>query len=161
MAISASEARKRLYTLVQQVNDDSEPIEIVSKHGNAVLMSADEYRSWVETDYLLRSPVNATRLTQSIADVEAGSNLRSFADMDEAMTAAGAEIVGREADAATGPAKTPAPPAKAAPAARKAAAKKTTKKSFTGTGRIRRGGGGTTTRTTSPAAPQQRSRNEA
>ena len=31
MAMSASEARKRLFPLIEQVNDDQEPIEIVSK----------------------------------------------------------------------------------------------------------------------------------
>ena len=72
MAMSASEARKRLFPLIEQVNDDQEPVEIVSKSGVAYLVSADQWRSLVETAHLLRSPANAQRLLRSIADAEAG-----------------------------------------------------------------------------------------
>jgi antitoxin YefM len=67
MAISASEARQRLFPLLQQVNSDHEPVRITSKSGDAVLMSADDYDSWQETVYLLRSPENARRLMESVA----------------------------------------------------------------------------------------------
>lgn len=43
MSITASEARKALLPLIKKVNDDHEAIEIVSKHGNAVLVSAEDY----------------------------------------------------------------------------------------------------------------------
>lgn len=56
MAISASEARQRLFPLLEQVNTDHEPVRITSKAGDAVLMSAADYDSWQETVYLLRSP---------------------------------------------------------------------------------------------------------
>ena len=72
MALSASEARKRLFPLIEQVNDDQEPVEIVSKAGTAYLVAADQWRSLMETAYLLRSPANAERLLRSIADAEAG-----------------------------------------------------------------------------------------
>ncbi len=62
MAITASEARRLLFPLIEKVNDDRAPIEITSKRGNAVLMSADEYAAWQETAYLFRSPANARRL---------------------------------------------------------------------------------------------------
>lgn len=62
MSISASEARKTLFPLIQRVNADRDAVEIVSRNGNAVLMSADEYASWRETAYLFRSPENARRL---------------------------------------------------------------------------------------------------
>jgi antitoxin YefM len=67
MAISASEARQRLFPLLEQVNTDHEPVRITSKGGDAVLMSADDYDSWQETVYLLRSPENARRLMQAVA----------------------------------------------------------------------------------------------
>ena len=41
MSITASDARKALFPLIKKVNDDHEAIEIVSKHGNAVLVSAE------------------------------------------------------------------------------------------------------------------------
>lgn len=70
VAISASEARRRLYPLIEQVNDDHEPVEIVSSKGSAVLMSKDDFDSWRETDYLFRSPVNARRLLRAYEDSE-------------------------------------------------------------------------------------------
>ncbi|MGH3838756.1 MAG: type II toxin-antitoxin system Phd/YefM family antitoxin, partial [Pseudonocardiaceae bacterium] len=51
--MSASEARKRLFPLIEQVNDDQEPVEIVSKAGTAYLVSADQWRSLMETAHLL------------------------------------------------------------------------------------------------------------
>jgi antitoxin YefM len=62
MSITASEARKALFLLIKKVNDDHDAIEIVSKHGNAVLVSADDYAALREGAYLLRSPANARRL---------------------------------------------------------------------------------------------------
>jgi antitoxin YefM len=67
VSISASEARQRLFPLLEQVNTDHEPVRIPSKAGDAVLMSADDYDSWQETVYLLRSPENARRLMEAVA----------------------------------------------------------------------------------------------
>jgi len=72
VAITASEARKRLFPLIEQVNADQEPVEILSKGGTAFLVSEAQFRSMSETTYLLRSPVNAARLLGSIAEVAAG-----------------------------------------------------------------------------------------
>jgi antitoxin YefM len=66
VTISASEARSRLYPLIQQVNNDHVPVRISSKGGDAVLMSADDFDSWQETIYLLRSPANARRLMEAV-----------------------------------------------------------------------------------------------
>jgi antitoxin YefM len=66
---AASEARKRLFPLIKQVNDDRAPVEIVSNHGRAYLVAADDYESMEETDYLLRSPANATRLMAAAEEV--------------------------------------------------------------------------------------------
>ena len=73
MAISASEARRRLYPLIDQVNDDHEPVEIVKADGtSAVLVSKDDFDSWRETAYLLRSPRNARRLLAAHQRADAG-----------------------------------------------------------------------------------------
>ncbi len=69
MAITASEARKRLFPLIKQVNDDRAPVEIISNHGRAYLVAADDYESMEETDYLMRSPANATRLMAAAEEV--------------------------------------------------------------------------------------------
>lgn len=73
MAISASEARKTLFPLIERINNDYEAVEIVSKKGNAFLVPADEWRSIQETLYLLRSPANAARLRESLAEAEKGN----------------------------------------------------------------------------------------
>lgn len=70
--LPASEARKNLFPLIEEVNNDRTTIRITSKRGNAVLMSEDDYNSWQETIYLLRSPANAAWLGASIAQAEAG-----------------------------------------------------------------------------------------
>jgi antitoxin YefM len=72
VAISASEARSRLFPLIQQVNDDHMPVRISSRGGDVVLMSAQDFDSWQETIYLLRSPVNARRLMEAVARDKAG-----------------------------------------------------------------------------------------
>ena len=72
MAITASEARKNLFPLIEQVNDDRQPIEITSKRGDAVLISRADYEALTETAWLLRAPANATRLFESLAQAHAG-----------------------------------------------------------------------------------------
>ena len=72
MAITASEARSRLFPLIQQVNDDHVPVRIKSKGGDAVLMSAEDFDSWQETIHLLRSPANAQRLMEAVARDKSG-----------------------------------------------------------------------------------------
>lgn len=67
MTISASEARQRLFPLIEEVNNDHTVKRITSKAGDAVLMSAQDYDSWQETVYLLRSPANAARLMAAVA----------------------------------------------------------------------------------------------
>jgi antitoxin YefM len=66
MAITASEARKNLFPLIEQVNDDRTPVEITSRRGDAVLMSRADYDALEETAHLLRSPANARRLLESL-----------------------------------------------------------------------------------------------
>lgn len=72
MAITASEARKNLFPLIEQVNQDRTPIEITSKRGDAVLMAVADYRALEETAYLLRSPANVRRLVESLDQSRSG-----------------------------------------------------------------------------------------
>jgi len=71
-AISATEARKALFGLIRQVNDDHTAVEVVSKHGNAVIISKADYDAMAETTYLLRNPANAERLLASIERARRG-----------------------------------------------------------------------------------------
>lgn len=72
MAITASEARKNLFPLIEQVNDDHTAVEITSKRGSAVLMSRADYDALQETAYLLRAPANARRLLESLDQARKG-----------------------------------------------------------------------------------------
>jgi antitoxin YefM len=72
MSVTASEARQRLFPLIEEVNDDQVAVEIVSKKGTAFLVCADEYHSLKETVYLLQSPANAARLRESLGEMAAG-----------------------------------------------------------------------------------------
>lgn len=82
-AISASEARKTLFPLIEQVNTDHTPVEIVSKRGNAVLVSKEDWDAIVETNYLLRTPANARRLTESVEQWRAGDAIERPLGPDE------------------------------------------------------------------------------
>ena len=72
MAITASEARRNLFPLIEQVNEDSTPIEITSRRGDAVLISRADYDALEETAFLLRAPANATRLLESLIQARTG-----------------------------------------------------------------------------------------
>ena len=84
MSMTVSDARKNLFPLIEQVNDDQEAVEIVSKKGIAFLVPENEYRSLRETSYLLASPANAARLRASIAADTAGKTTeRTLVDAPE------------------------------------------------------------------------------
>ena len=46
--ITATEARKRLYNLLDDVADSHEPIQIAGRRNSAVLLSEDDWRSVFE-----------------------------------------------------------------------------------------------------------------
>lgn len=54
--LSASEARKRLYNLVDEVKETHEPVQIVGKRSTAVLVSEEDWRAIEETLYLVSIP---------------------------------------------------------------------------------------------------------
>ena len=47
--LSASEARKRLYNLVDEVKETHKPVQIVGKRSSAVLVSEEDWRAIEET----------------------------------------------------------------------------------------------------------------
>lgn len=54
--LTASEARAKLYKLLDKAAQSHEPIQITGKRYNAVLISEDDWRSINETLYLLSVP---------------------------------------------------------------------------------------------------------
>ena len=62
--LTATEARKRLYTLVDDVAESHDPIQIVGKRNSAVLVSEEDWRAIQETLYLSSIP----EMRESIRD---------------------------------------------------------------------------------------------
>jgi antitoxin YefM len=54
--VTATAARTRLYSLIDEVADTHEPIQITGKRANGVLISEDDWRSIQETLYLASIP---------------------------------------------------------------------------------------------------------
>lgn len=72
--VTYSEARNNLAACLREVVDDYVPI-VIKQRGrrkNAVLISEEEYNSLRETDYLLSTPENASRLMSALQDAHEG-----------------------------------------------------------------------------------------
>ena len=65
--LSATEARSKLYRLIDQTSASHEPILITGKRGNAVLVSEDDWRSMQETIYLLNIPGMRESIREGLA----------------------------------------------------------------------------------------------
>ena len=55
-SITATEARKQLYKLLDEVSESHEAVQITGKRGNAVLVGEDDWRAVQETLYLVSIP---------------------------------------------------------------------------------------------------------
>lgn len=55
-AINATEARSRLYSLIDETMSTHQPILITGKRGNAVLVSEEDWNAIAETLHLLSVP---------------------------------------------------------------------------------------------------------
>jgi prevent-host-death family protein len=62
--LTATEARKKLYRLIDEATSTHEPIVITGKRGNAVLVSEEDWRAIQETLFLLNIP----RMRESIRE---------------------------------------------------------------------------------------------
>ena len=72
-AISYTAARANLAKTMERVCEDHAPVIITRKRESPVVMiSLEDYQAMEETAYLLRSPANARRLLDSIAELESG-----------------------------------------------------------------------------------------
>ncbi|MFH0937915.1 MAG: type II toxin-antitoxin system Phd/YefM family antitoxin [Planctomycetota bacterium] len=54
--LKVSQARSRLYRLIDEASTSHEPILITGKRANAILVSEDDWRAIQETMYLLSIP---------------------------------------------------------------------------------------------------------
>lgn len=75
--ITYTDARNNLKSVLDRVIKDADITVITQREGqHAVVMGQDHYDSLMETLYLLSSPNNATRLTDSIAQVKAENTIQ-------------------------------------------------------------------------------------
>ena len=71
--INYTAARQNLAKTMDKVCKDRAPVIITRKTSNSVvIMSLEDYEALEETAYLLRSPKNARRLIESVAQLENG-----------------------------------------------------------------------------------------
>ncbi len=66
-SISATEARKRLYALIDEVGDSHEPVQITGKRGNAVLLSEADWNAIQETLHLVSIPGMRESILEGLA----------------------------------------------------------------------------------------------
>lgn len=64
-AVSATTARANLYRLIDQVNDESQPLTITGQRGNAVLIGEADWQAIQETLFLHSVPGMAESLRQA------------------------------------------------------------------------------------------------
>ena len=80
-AISYTAARQNLAKTMNRVCSDHEPIIITRNNEPSVVMiSLKDFNALEETAYLHRSPQNAKRLLESIAQLEAGGGTEKELD---------------------------------------------------------------------------------
>lgn len=73
---STTDFRKNLAKIMDQVNEDHEPIIVTRSNGKpAVLISLEDYSAMDETTYLLSSPANRKALLDSIAQIDKGDTI--------------------------------------------------------------------------------------
>jgi antitoxin YefM len=84
-AITYTAARENLASTMDRVCADHDPVIITRNRDQAVVMiSLEDFESLEETAYLLRSPANARRLLESVAELKGNQGVtRSLADLEE------------------------------------------------------------------------------
>jgi|GEM_PF-1195619 len=63
-----TKARTNLFTIADMVIDTGEIVNVSTKKGNFIMLSDDEYRSFVETIYLYSIPGYREKLIESIKE---------------------------------------------------------------------------------------------
>ncbi|WP_312648910.1 type II toxin-antitoxin system Phd/YefM family antitoxin [Aminipila sp.] len=64
--INVTSARNNLFNLINEVNESHEPVQILGKKGNAVIISEDDWRAIEEMLYLLSVPGLAKSIKEGV-----------------------------------------------------------------------------------------------
>lgn len=79
-----SEVRASLSSMMEKVCDGHVPIVITRQNASpVVMMSLEDYQQLDETAYLMRSPANAARLMDSVANIQQRKYKAHALDTDE------------------------------------------------------------------------------
>jgi len=65
--LTATEARSKLYRLIDETTNSHQPVIITGKRGNAVLVSEEDWQSLQETLYLLSIPGMRESIREGLA----------------------------------------------------------------------------------------------
>lgn len=65
---NATEARSKLYALIDETTDTHQPIIITGKRGNAVLLAEDDWKAINETLHLLSVPGMRESIQEGMAE---------------------------------------------------------------------------------------------
>jgi len=66
--VNATEARSRLYSLIDETAETHQPIVITGKRGNAVLVSEEDWNAIAETLYLQSIPGMSESIRKGMAE---------------------------------------------------------------------------------------------
>lgn len=85
-AMSISEGRKRLFELRESVVDNYERVVLTHKKGSVILLSMEEYESWLETLRLMQDEPSWNALQRALKNpqeiIEHGAKFEDvFADL--------------------------------------------------------------------------------
>lgn len=64
--LTATEARKKIYNLLDEVAETHEPVQITGKRSNAVIVSEQDWRSIQETLHLVSIPGMADSIREGM-----------------------------------------------------------------------------------------------
>jgi prevent-host-death family protein len=67
LTITATEARSKIYQLLDDASDSHEPIQITGKRSNAVLIAEEDWRSIQESLHLLSIPGMRDSIREGLA----------------------------------------------------------------------------------------------
>lgn len=68
ISVPVTQARSRLYQLLDEAADSHEPIQITGKRSNAVLVSEEDWRSIQETLHLVSIPGMRDSIREGLAE---------------------------------------------------------------------------------------------
>jgi prevent-host-death family protein len=80
LAMSISEARKRLFELRDRIVSDHEEIVLTHRDGNVVMISLDEWEAYQETERLLRDRAALRAVLDSFTANEHGNKVGKTVD---------------------------------------------------------------------------------